>query len=182
MKRPSAQFLFNAPLLWGWLSLSLALAQAPSISGVFNGPSAALTYCPGVLVVITGSNLADACSPNTASGQAPTVLCNARVTVGNQSAAMLLATPTELRAQLPVDAPLGSTTIVAERLGMRSAPIMINLDAFAPGLFFRAGNIGSISKQTGADVTAQNPASLGERLFLAADGLGPTNPPVSTGT
>jgi len=84
--------------------------------------------------------------------------------------------------QIPVDAALGASNVVLTLgSGTSSSAFAIMLTQYAPVIPINGGTI-LPSHQGGAPVTATNPAVPGERLFLSAYGLGPTDPVVPTGT
>jgi uncharacterized protein (TIGR03437 family) len=143
-----------------------ALAQ-PTITAVANAASFQPTFSPGSIAAIVGTNL-------TASGTTTTV------TVASKAAAVLQPTSsTQINVQLPVDAPLGLTTLTVN-VGQASASANITLTAYAPAFFTaNAGSfVDAISFKT---INAANPATPGETLTGYAVGLGATNPPVATG-
>lgn len=142
------------------LACSLGAQPAPTINSVVNGVSFDSRLSSGSLADVFGSNL----GTDTAIA----------VTVAGKPGKVTLAIPTQLVIQIPVDAPVGPTTI---QVG-NSAPFQINLVPYAPGLLARS----IVHAQTGDAVDRFNPAVPGESLSLYAVGLGATNPVVPTGT
>lgn len=155
-------------LLAGALGWTLQGQSLPVISGVFNGGSFDSRLAPGLLADVFGNNLGTDTS--------------IAVTVGGKQAKVTLAIPTQLVIEIPVDAPVGPTTI---RVG-NSSPFNITLLQYAPGLLSQSGTgmglVMAAHAQSSDVVDIFNPATPGESLALYAVGLGPTNPIVSTGT
>jgi uncharacterized protein (TIGR03437 family) len=142
-------------------------AQTPTITSV-TGLAGTSPVSPGGIAFINGTNL---------GGQ------NARVTVGTIPAFVVNAFGgTNLQVELPVDAPLGATTI---KVGA-SAPFNITLVQFSPGLPVNtpAPNfvLANHPSNNFAAVNTSFPTFPGEQIALTATGLGPTNPVVPTGT
>ncbi len=143
----------------------------PTVSSVVNLASGTNLLAPGTLAAIFGSNLA--------LQQPSTVPLS--VLVNGLLGAIVMSTPDQLVAQLPVEARAGPAVLQFTRLGFGSAPFPIILETHAPGIFTSAGNLGSVLRLDGRMVTLASPAQPGEGLSVAATGLGPTNPGVSTG-
>jgi uncharacterized protein (TIGR03437 family) len=140
----------------------------PVISGVFNGGSFDSRLAPGCLADVFGNNLGTDTS--------------VAVTVGGRQAKVTLAIPTQLVIEIPVDDPVGPTSI---RVG-NSSPFGITLLPYAPGLLSQSGTgmglVAAAHAQSSDVVDIFNSAIPGESLALYAVGLGPTNPVVPTGT
>ncbi|HLH15771.1 MAG TPA: hypothetical protein VKX45_01050 [Bryobacteraceae bacterium] len=156
----------SRPLLFAFalaLAGSSLEAQTPTISNV-TGVGTNL-FCPGGRAYVSGANLGGS---------------SATVTVGSKQAYVRSVSNTFLDVQLPVDAPLGPTTL---KVGA-SAAVNITLVQYAPGVLTDGlpDDIASafhVSSQK--PVTAGSPASPNEQIALNVNGLGPTNPPVATG-
>ncbi len=150
--------------------VSFAAQAQPTIAGVSNAASFQPTFSPGSIATIFGTNL-------TVNGSTTTVM------LGSKAAAVLPpATPTQLNVQLPVDAPVGPTTLTV-MVGTASVSVSITLTAYAPAFFTTgSGNAGNfVDGQTAVAITANNPAKPGETLTGYAVGLGVTVPPIATG-
>lgn len=148
--------------LFAWAGI--LQAQTPTITSVTN-ESGSNSLCPGGIAFVHGTNL------NSTS---------IVVTVGARQAYVFNAFGTGLQIQLPVDAPLGATTLKAGA----SAPFNITLVQYAPGL--PVNNPGSVAVayhySSGRPVTTSFPATPNEQIAVGATGLGPTNPVFPTGT
>ncbi len=142
--------------------ISLRAQQITSVSPAAGGNPA---LCPGDQASVKGTNLS-----------------GVPVTVGGKPAYVLGSTSNGLLIQIPVEVPVGATTVTAGG----SAPFNITLSQFAPALPVNpsAGlaNAATLYHLPAQDpVTAAYPASPNEQLALVAFGLGPTTPVVPTG-
>lgn len=151
-------------------SVSLSVGPAPTgpvITAVVNA-AGKTALCPGDVAILTGLNL----------GASPAI------TVGGK-AAYAIHPPNngnQMTIQIPVDAAVGAANVVlTPDSGTASAPFAITLAQYAPVIPINGGTF-LPSHQNGAVVTNTNPAVPGERLFITAYGLGPTDPVVPTGT
>jgi uncharacterized protein (TIGR03437 family) len=152
-------------LIWLVSSCALLLAQGPQITSVSPAAGGGAALCPGDQASVKGANLN-----------------GVTVTVGGKPAYVLDSTASGLLIQIPVDAPVGPTTITAGG----SSPFNITLNQFAPAVPVNpnAGlaNAATLYHLPAQDpVTASYPASPNEQLALVAFGLGPTRPAIPTG-
>jgi uncharacterized protein (TIGR03437 family) len=140
------------------------LAQTPTIASASGAGTNLL--CPGGRAFIQGTSL---------GGE------SAVVTVGAKQAYVRGANGNSfLDVQLPVDAPLGPTTL---KVGA-SAPFNITLVQYAPGVLTDGlpdDIAAAVHYSSQKSVTVSAPATPGEQIELFVNGLGPTNPPVPTG-
>lgn len=159
MKRTSLAVCF---VLFAWRGN--LLAQTPTITSVIN-ESGSTSLCPGGVTFVRGTNLG---GPGTI------------VTVGTKQAYVFMfnASNTSLQLQLPVDAPLGATTLTAGA----SAPFNITLVQYCPGLPVDNNLARTFHLPSQVPVTAAFPATPNEQIGVLATGLGPTNPVFATGT
>ena len=149
-----------------FLSGCALYAQTPTISSVQN-ESGSNSLCPGGIAFVRGSNLGGA---------------GATVTVASKRAFVINALGgTTLQVQLPTDAALGATTLTVGS----SAPFNITLVQYCPGVATdgQPDNLAAaFHYPSGTPLTPNFPASPNEQVGVVATGLGPTNPPFSTGT
>jgi uncharacterized protein (TIGR03437 family) len=90
----------------------------------------------------------------------------------------------QVNVQLPVDAPIGPTTLTVTAEGRTSAPMSLTIAAYAPA-FFTANASGSgvgsfLDWVTAKVLNVSNPASPGETVTGTAIGLGATTPAYAT--
>jgi uncharacterized protein (TIGR03437 family) len=154
--------MFFGSLLLAW---GVALHAQPTITSVQN-ESGSNSLCPGGIAFVRGTNLGNK---------------GTTVTVGSKQAFVLNGGSTSLQIEMPVDAPLGSTTLTAGT----SAAFSITLVQYCPGIPTdgQPDNLAAaVHYPSGTPVTPAFPASPNEQIGLGATGLGPTNPVFATGT
>lgn len=151
-----------ASILW----VVVLHAQTPTITGVTN-ESGSKSLCPGGIAFVAGSNLGGAAT---------------KVTVGNLQAFVFNANNgSSLQLELPVNAPLGATTLTAGA----SAPFSITLVQYCPGIAtdgLADSLAGAYHYPSQAAVTTSFPAAPNEQIAVTATGLGATSPVYLTGT
>ena len=148
-----------------------AFAQFPTITSVFNAgapggdPSIANRLCPGALAQIFGSNLPTTTAIN--------------VTIAGKQAGVLQAQLNQMIIEIPIDAPVGDTSITVSS----SSPYPITISPLAPALYTVDGKFAQATNTAnGAAVSASSPARSGDVIAFFAAGLGQTAPVVPTGT
>ncbi len=140
-------------------------AQTPVITSVVNAASLDNHLAPGGLAIVNGTNFGS--------------LTSIAVTVGGKSAKVIAAASTQLTIQIPFEA---SATSNPNLLVVgSSSTFKITLSQFGPGVFSSSG-LAAAFHQGNVPVTETNPAKPGETISLDATGLGPTTPPVATGS
>ncbi len=186
----------------------MACAQTPVIApgGVLNGASFDKTgqpIPPGSLISIFGTDLS-AATASADSVPLSTSLSNVTVTFNGIAAPLKdvvhnAAGGDQINAQvpwevLPAGMSSGTAQVVVSRNGVDSAPLPITLGVAAPGIFTFPGGVGqavAYGNSDGAIAAPINsglpfvsrPAKIGDptTLVILATGLGPVNPPVTTG-
>ena len=139
-----------------------AFADSPVIGVVLNAASNDRRLCPGLLVMVIGSNFGTSNSPFVISA----LVNNIPVTVTN-------VFPNQFLMGIPPVIRPGPASLVVQVQGLRSAPYSFTLDTYAPSLFdfgFGGPDLDGIS--------FVKPARPGEPLTVAAGGLGQTMPPL----
>ena len=145
-----------------------AQGPVPTVSGVTNSADFSNRICPGALADIFGANFGSTMSAIT-------------VTVGGKPGYVTgVFNGNQIRVQLPVDVPAGSTTLTVAVANTVSAPFNLTLDTYAPGLISSSGT-GTILTANGTRVTVAAPAKPGDTLSAFAVGLGPTSPATPAG-
>ncbi|MBZ5605494.1 MAG: IPT/TIG domain-containing protein, partial [Acidobacteriia bacterium] len=135
----------------------------PVVTSVVNAADSRAGLSPGVLAIVNGQNL----------GSSPAV------SAGGKAAALIgAATQTQLTVQLPVDLPLGATTLTVVAGGQTSAPINLTIDGFSPAFFTGTGGFQDASTQP---ITGTNPAAPGKIVVGHLVGMGATTPSFGTG-
>ena len=135
---------------------------------------------PGGIISIFGSRFAS--SDNFASRKPlERELGGVSVRVGNETAPLYFAGPTQINAQVPFSVRSGdNVSIVVSVGGKLTAPQNYLIAPAQPGIF-RAGDFAAVLDGRGSMVTAANPALRGDTLQIFTTGLGTTDPPVETG-
>ena len=170
-----------------------AFAQTPTVVAVLNNASFEPLLSAGADVGIFGSNLAKETCILSFAEPWPKSLCDVRVLVGEEEAALLLVSAHEIRLQIPLEAEPGETAVVVQVQGDWSEPFPIKLETHAPGLY-SAGSTGRGLGYFfeplagpppfilfGGLINDENPADPGESIGMIANGLGPTDFWVPTG-
>jgi uncharacterized protein (TIGR03437 family) len=129
---------------------------------------------PGSLATLFGTNLTLGTSAS-AGLPLPTTLAGTTVTLNDQAVPLLLVTPGQINVQLPFTLTPGPAILRVNNGAGTSAPIVVQIDAAAPGLF-------RISNAAGGAVDASNPARAGDVIVLYGTGLGAVTPPATAGT
>lgn len=152
--------------------LSAALEAQPTVTAVANGFTGRPPVSPGSLAFVRGANLM-------VGTTAPIVM------VGAQAAFVVISSSmvSQLFVELPVDAPVGATTLTVTAGGQTSAPMNLKLAAYAPAVL-TALNIGmgpGFFEDGTRTISQISPTTPGATLLGFATGLGATNPVIPTG-
>ena len=166
-----------------------------STNGILNGASFAPTITANSWMTIFGNLLSVSNRPwegsDFVSNRLPTQIENVSVTIGGRPAYVYFVNPNQLNVLTPSDLPEGPATVVVTRGGMTSAPVTVQVQRVAPGLFMfdpenrryavatHANNtlVGKTSLYPGATT----PARPGEIITLWGTGFGRTDPAASAG-
>ena len=145
---------------------------APTVTSVVDQAAGTTNLTPGMPVSVTG----------TALGTSSTAV--ATVMIGTESAPVLsYVSATNLIAQVPVDAPLGATTLTVTYNGQPSQPFNIKLAALGPEIEPAASASGSaFYDASGNPITTAHPATPASQVSCLAIGLGTTSPAQVTDT
>ena len=169
----------------------------PLLPAILSGGIAPATIQPGEWVSIFGNNLAT--STATWSGDFPTLLGGASVTVDGRPAYLSYASPSQINLQAPADTATGSVAVVVTTAA-GVAKSTATLAAFSPEFFALDGThvAGIILRSNGKgaygggtyDILGPTGTSLGyatvaakagDSVALFGTGFGPTNPIVAPG-
>lgn len=159
-----------------------AVVGPPQISqnGIVNAASYAPTVAPGGLISIFGIDLARRIS---AAEQLPlpTTLGGVSVNSNGRALPLLFVSPTQINAQLPVEASAGSSPIVVTTEAGDTAPAIAATTAAAPGIFVFGANHAIVQNPDLSLNTDNNPAPNGSVVVMYLTGIGPVDNPVATG-
>lgn len=143
-------------------------APVISFQALLNSATLQPRVSPGSLASLLGSNLTLGGSA-TASLPLPTTLGGATVTINDQAVPLLAVSPTQINLQIPFTAGPGPVVVRVSNGAEFSAPMIVQIDPLAPGLF-RAVNA------AGGAIDANSPARVGETIVLFGTGLGQVTP------
>ena len=158
------------PLCLFALAATVLRAQTPTVIRVVNAASLDNRLAPGCVAIVHGSNLG---------------IGDGVVTIGGMQAPVILGTPTDMNIQIPFELKPGPASLIVELAGHRSVPVDLMLADYAPALSSADNTgqgLGTFTLPNNAQVTVNTPATPSQNITLYATGLGPTNPPVPSGT
>jgi uncharacterized protein (TIGR03437 family) len=113
-----------------------------------------------------------------------TTLDNIQVLVNGKAAPLYFTSAGQINFEVPIDATTGDGTVQIVRNGMAGNMIYVNITARAPQFILYGAGTPVVTEADGFTLTgtASNPAKVGSTIVIYAVGLGPTTPPVATGT
>jgi len=167
-----------------------ALTPTPAIGYVVNGASFQPGIESGSWVTIGGMNLANTNPGRTwrpneiVNGNLPMSLDGVSVTIDGKPAFVYYISPTQINVQAPTDAVTGPVAVVVHNNGQVSAPVMAQMQTYAPAFFLYSGTNYAITSHYPDYGLVGNPAVIpgtvaakpGDVLILWGTGFGPTNP------
>ncbi|MGA2602545.1 MAG: IPT/TIG domain-containing protein, partial [Bryobacteraceae bacterium] len=181
----------------------LKSAPAPTISLVANAEGESPTIAPNTWVEIKGSNLAPvgvsspACVPGYCwqtsdfqGNQMPTQLDKVSATVNGKNAYVYYISPTQINVLTPPDAVNGPVQVVVANAGAVGMAFTAQAQPLSPSFFvFDGGPYVAATHANGTYIGpatlypgATTPAKPNEIVVLYANGFGPTNAPVQSGS
>ena len=154
------------------IDVQSAAPAGPTVTGVVDQAAGTTNLTPGMPVSVTGTGF------GTSSTDVASVM------IGTETAPVLsFVSSTNLIVQVPVDAPLGATTLTASYKGQPSAAFNIKLVTLAPEIEPAASATGSaFYDASGNPITSAHPGIPGTPVYLIAIGLGTTSPAQATNT
>jgi uncharacterized protein (TIGR03437 family) len=154
------------------------------VQAVSNAASYGTAIAPGQMVDVWGTGMGPATFANLAldsNGMVSTSLAGVRILFDGIPAPLVYVSATQCAAVVPYFGAYNATTHVqVEYQGVRSAPLVVPVNATAPGLFtmnYSGSGPGAILNQDNTVNSAANPASRGSVVILWATGEGVTDPP-----
>ena len=167
----------------GLLALPVAFDAAvapPKISQIVNAADLTKPVAPGGLVTLFGTNLSPT---NMATNQIPlpTALADSCMSVNGTLLPLLFASPTQINAQLPLNAS-GNSSLVLYTPGGISDTFNFTVQPTAPSVFRTANGTATIIRNIdGQFITNNTPIHLNEYLTIYLTGMGGTTPSVVPG-
>jgi uncharacterized protein (TIGR03437 family) len=111
-----------------------------------------------------------------------TTMDNVQVLVNGKAAPIYYVSPGQINFEIPIDAATGDGTIQVVRNGTAGNLIYVDVNALVPR-FILYGGYGIMTTPAGALTgIPSNPVKVGDTIVIYALGLGPTSPPVPSGT
>jgi uncharacterized protein (TIGR03437 family) len=112
-----------------------------------------------------------------------TALDNVQVLVNGQAAPVYYVSATQINFEIPINAATGDGTIQVVRNGTAGNLIYVDINAQVPRFIEYGGGYGIMTTPAGALTgIPSNPVKSGDTIVIYALGLGPTSPPVASGT
>ncbi len=182
------------------LIFTACLVAQPAVfnGGVINGASyvPGQPVAPGSLVAIYGSNLSTATVPGD-TVPLSMAINNTSVTFNGIQAPLLFVSGGQINAQMPwetlsANATTGTVNVVVMNGSTSSAPIAVQLQPIAPGIYSIPTGAGYAVAVNNADSSLaapagaipgvfSHPANVGDAIILYANGLGPLDTPDADG-
>jgi len=154
-----------------------ARADRPVVNrnGVVNMASYTTAVAPGGLISVFGQALAS--SEIASSTPLPSILGRSCVTLNNRPLPLLMASPTQINAQLPPDLTAGRYTLVVRAIDRKiaSTSYTLTVSKYAPAVFVDpVSGQAAIYHPDGRPVNQENPAQRDHTVTIYATGLGAT--------
>lgn len=161
-----------------------ASVAPPRISNIANAADGTAPVAPGGLISIYGTQLSPV-SQASATLPLPTALADSCLVINGQPVPVLYVSPTQINAQLPLQA-TGNVTLVLRTPGGVSDNYNVRVSTSAPSVFRTSvGDLTGVATMVRASnnelVTPSNPIHRGDVVVVYLTGLGATNPAVEAG-
>ena len=160
----------------------------PSIAagGVVNGASFQPGIAAGSWISILGTNLSHTGARSWRAdefvkGALPTQLDGVGVTVNGKPAYISYISDTQINAQAPSDAGVGSASVVVTVSGVPSSAVATRLLPSSPAFFLSGGKYAVATRPDYSVIGPATPAKPGDVVILWGTGFGATTPPVPAG-
>ena len=151
----------------------LSTTGTPRIAAVVSSGSYGSAAAPGSIISIFGTNFT--ASPGQASAYPlPVSLGGVSVMVGGKTAPLYYAGPSQINAQVPVDAPLGAVPVVVTTPAGPTASVNLTVKAAAPAILVIVNANGSVN-------TAAQSAAPGAAVTVYLTGIGAVKNTPATG-
>lgn len=110
-------------------------------------------------------------------------LDNVQVLVNGMPAPVYYTSAGQINFEVPINAATGPGTVQVVRNGTMGNQVYVDISAQAPQFILYNGGYGIMTTAQGALTgTPSNPVSVGDTIVIYMLGLGPTSPPVASGT
>ena len=153
-------------------AITLYSLGPPSVSAVVNAASFLTHIAPNGFATVQGSGFAPGISVS-ASSPFPNTLGDVAVTLNGIAVPVSFVSDTQVNFLAPANLLPGSADLVVVTPAGTSAPAKVQIDGYAPGIFFdSATGYGAVLIAGTGDVTQVHPAKPGEYLEVYCTGLG----------
>ncbi len=165
----------------------VVVAQGPpaaAAGGVVNNGTFASgeSLAQGDIAAVFGSQFDFDAPQGATSLPLQTTMDNIQVLVNGKAAPIYYVSPGQINFEIPIDAATGDGTIQVVRNGTAGNLIYVDVNAIVPR-FILYGGYGIMTTPAGALTgIPSNPVKVGDTIVIYALGLGPTSPPVPSGT
>ena len=160
-------------------------APVAAAGGVVNNGTFATgePLAQGDIAAVFGNQFTFDASQSAASLPLQTTLDNVQVLVNGKAAPVYYVSSGQINFEIPIDAATGDGTIQVVRNGTQGNLIYVDINAQVPRFIVYDGNYAIMTTPAGALTgVPSNPVKIGDTIVIYALGLGPTSPPVPSGT
>jgi adhesin/invasin len=167
------------------------VAQGPplaSAGGVVNNGTfgANEPLAQGDIVAVFGSQFTYGDAQGATSLPLQTIMNGVQVLVNGTAAPIYYVSPGQINFEIPIDASTangGGGTVQVVRNGQPGNLVYVDINAQAPRFIVYDGGYGIMTTPQGALTgIPSSPVKVGDTIVIYALGLGPTSPPVASGT
>ncbi len=172
------------------------ITYGPLISQVANAEGESPTIAPNTWLEIKGVDLAPTGDARTwqsadfVGGQMPTQLDHIGATVNGKNAYVYYISPTQINVLTPPDAMSGPVPVVVTNNGTAARTFTAQAQAISPSFFVLNGGPYVAAEHVNGSLIGpatlypglSTPAKPGETVVIYANGFGPTNVPVTSGS
>lgn len=164
------------------------VAQGPPIAaaggvvnnGTFGGGE---PLSQGDIAAVFGSQFTFDAPTSASSLPLGTTLDEVQVLVDGQAAPVYYTSSGQINFEIPINAATGDGTIQVVRNGTMGNMIYVSINAQVPRFILYDGGYAIMTTAAGALTgTPANPVKVGDTIVIYTIGLGPTSPPVASGT
>ena len=139
----------------------------------------------GDIAAVFGSQFTYDAAQGASSVPLPSTLDNIQVLVNGKAAPLFFTSSGQINFEVPIDAATGDGTVQIVRNGTQGNMVYVNINPRVPRfILYGGGPYAVMTTPDGSALTGipNHPVKAGDTIVIYAVGLGPTTPPVPTGT